>query len=132
MIHYNRHLYSDKGPNVSKGENKKREEKMGRLAECMFLRLARDCGGVAANGLRRCLRADGLRRARGVVCVGGHYSEVGGFRRGLRRGLRCSRRGLRRRADCGGIGSVGSVVCRDVWKRDGVCGRRRGWGGLQY
>jgi hypothetical protein len=36
MIHYNRHLYSDKGPNVSKGESKKQEEKMGRIVECMF------------------------------------------------------------------------------------------------
>ena len=80
MIHYNRHLYSDKGPNVSKGEVKKREEKMGRLAECMFLRLARDCGGVAANGLHRCLRRADARRVRG--CLGElQQREVRGGRR---------------------------------------------------
>jgi hypothetical protein len=52
-----------------------------------FLRLARNCGGVAANRLRRCLRASGLRRARGVVCAGGRFptgiaaalAEAGGF-----------------------------------------------------
>jgi hypothetical protein len=30
-----------------------------------------------------------------------------------------------RRADCGGVGSVGGVVCGGVWKRGGVCGRMR-------
>jgi hypothetical protein len=38
-------------------------------------------------------------------------------------GLRRSRRGLRRRADCVG---VGGVVCRGVWKRGEVYERRRG------
>jgi hypothetical protein len=78
-----------------------------------------NCGGV-------CGRADCGELAAWCAQAGGHYSEAGGFRRGLRRGLRCSRRGLRRRADCGGVGSVGGVVCGGVWKRDGVCGRRRG------
>jgi hypothetical protein len=44
----------------------------------VFLRLARDCGGVAANGLQWCLRAGGLRRAHGVVCVGGRALQRGG------------------------------------------------------
>jgi hypothetical protein len=77
-----------------------------------------DCDGV-------CGRADCGGCVGGCARAGGHHSEAGGFRRGLLRGLRRSRRGLRRRADCGGC--VGGVVCGGVWKRGEICGRAGGW-----